>query len=228
LLGQLCCLQTVMILGDVTKLVDVEGVYLFSLCRDNLCQAVSRGQPGKGYIYTCDARMQEQESIIAHQDSSILHHRSLTTKAVDSSRQTDSPRTESNEVSTTTAHFKMKLALATGLLMAATSINAQYSCGKGAKVIIFVMVAGRAVQAVTCENLPGVFETKYLPKNDNDAAQIYLAQVRKEIECGENSGCNVLFSVPLLGDPFEALETLGCEQKTECEAAGGTYLTQAL
>jgi hypothetical protein len=122
----------------------------------------------------------------------------------------------------------MKLALATGLLMAATSINAQYSCGKVAKVIIFVKVAGRAVQAVTCENLPGVFETKYLPKNDNDPAQIYLAQVRKQIECGENSGCSVLCSVPLLGDPIEALETLGGEQKAKCEAVGGTYKVTVL
>jgi hypothetical protein len=31
LLDQLCCLQTVMILEDVIKLVEVEGVSLFSL-----------------------------------------------------------------------------------------------------------------------------------------------------------------------------------------------------
>jgi len=122
----------------------------------------------------------------------------------------------------------MKLALATGLLMATTSINADYTCGNGARASITVQVAGRSVQTILCKNLPGVFEAGQLPKNDKDPAQIYLAQLRKQVQCGQATGCSVFCRVRLLGDPLKALETLGGEQKSKCEAAGGTYQIKAV
>lgn len=61
------------------------------------------------------------------------------------------------------------------------------------------------------------------PKEPNDPAQAYLAQIKAYGKCSASSPCTALCAVELTEDSFEALNTLLGEQKTNCEAAGGTY-----
>jgi hypothetical protein len=106
--------------------------------------------------------------------------------------------------------------------MAATSIEA-FSCGNGASAYITVQAAGVIIVTITCKRLPGVFEAGKLPENQNDPAQIYLAQLRTHAKCGQATGCTVLCKVSVTDDPANGLNTLDGEQKTYCEAVGGTY-----
>ena len=106
----------------------------------------------------------------------------------------------------------MKIALAAGLLVATAPIHA-YICGNGASALTFVKFSWRQCR----------FAAGASPKDPNDPAQAYLAQIEAHGKCSASSPCTTLCAVELTEDPFEALNTLLGVQKANCEAAGGTY-----
>lgn len=116
----------------------------------------------------------------------------------------------------------MKNTLAAGLLIATTPIHA-YTCGNGASALTFAKVVGINAATITCNGLPGNFAAGQSPKDPNDPAQAYFAQLGTHAKCSVSSPCTALCAVELAEDPFEALNTLLGEQKASCEGAGGTY-----
>ena len=96
----------------------------------------------------------------------------------------------------------MKITLTASLLVAITPIHA-ITCSDGASALTFVKVLGINAASITCNGLPDHLEVHG--------------------KCGASSPCSAFCTVELAEDPFEALNTLRGEQKTRCEAAGGTY-----
>lgn len=116
----------------------------------------------------------------------------------------------------------MKTVLAAGLLVAKTPIRA-YICGNGASALTFVIFVGINAATITCNRLPGNYAAGASPKEPKNPAQAYLTQIKAHGKCSASSPCTALCAVELTEDSFEALDTLLGEQKTNCEAAGGTH-----
>lgn len=76
----------------------------------------------------------------------------------------------------------MKSALAAGLLVATTPIHA-YICGNGASALAFVKFVGINAATITCNGVPGNFAAGASPKDPNDPAQAYLAQIEAHGIC---------------------------------------------
>lgn len=153
--------------------------------------------------------------------SYLRHHKTSTLKATKAFRQTHQ-RTETRlrlPLSTQDG-----IALAAGLLVANTPIHA-YICGKGASALNFVKVVGINVATVICNvnGLPSNFAAGQSPKDPNDPAKAYFAQLEAHGKCSVSSPCTALCAVELTEVSFEGLSTLLGEQKRSCEAAGGTY-----